>query len=57
MWHKIACDCIATASFVLVNVIRMQAAWCLLEVDVGYNIDVCHKPECVCIAIASWLML
>ena len=26
VWHKVVCDCIATASFVLVDVIRIQAA-------------------------------
>ena len=35
VWCEDVCDCIATVSFVLVNVIRIQAAWCLLEIDVG----------------------
>ena len=34
---------------VLVNVIKIQAALWLIEVDVGYNVNVCHKTVCVCI--------
>ena len=46
-----------TAGFVLVNVIKIQAAWWLIEVDIGYNVHVWHKATCDCIATAGFVLV